>query len=54
MDLGGVGHLGGRLLVRGNGCVETSALGVFKSLLEIRPPGRRRRLRLLAADEQNY
>ena len=52
VDLGRVGHLRGRLLVRSNGCVETPALGVFKPLLEIRASGSRRRLRLLAADEQ--
>ena len=52
MDLGCIGHLRGRLLVRGNGCVEMPALGVFKPLLEIRTPGGRGRLRLLAADEQ--
>ena len=52
VDLGRVGHLRGRLLVRGNSCVETPVLGVFKPLLEIRAPCRRGRLRLLAADEQ--
>ena len=52
MDLGRVGHLRGRLLIRGNGCVEMPALGVFKPLLEIRAPGSRGRLRFLAADEQ--